>query len=85
MSVYHSIRNALPDPDDYEDILLDIPLESLHPAADRSPCHVSVYRCFLFAYRYEKKINEKFDKSSHNHPFSIPRKSINYRRFFLFF
>ena len=42
MSVYHSIRTVLPDPDD-DDILLDLGLETIHPhpAAERSPAHVS--------------------------------------------
>lgn len=40
MSVYHSIRTVLPDPDD-DDILLDLGLETIHPhpAAERSPAH----------------------------------------------
>lgn len=47
MSVYHSIRTVLPDPDD-DDILLDLGLESiLHPAAERSPAHVSLFFIYL--------------------------------------
>lgn len=43
MSVYHSIRTVLPDTDD-DDILLELGLESIHPhpAAERSPAHVSM-------------------------------------------